>query len=224
MKKIFTYIILAVLMVTLMSGCTDNTSAELDVADDSNVADEADTADDSDSETVIDATPFGEWADVTRSSNPCKARIAEVVKDNDRIQAHIDLYNTKVDENHMITPLTGVHEEFTEYIVIEYEVLFPGEFPTVSYGNQGIAHPHLTLNAKTNDGGSFIASDGTQFIGLGMGTELIKITDDVFPLPGDTFRGAVLFQMIKDYDDFHLDYMHKPADSEDYIHALFAIK
>lgn len=216
MKKTLTLIILTALMITPIVGCSEDKPGKSAKSDDSAV------------ETVEGAVPFGEWGDVEQHADkeyhPCKVRISNLIKDNNDVQSHIDEYNKNVDSNHAIEPLTGKDKDLTEYIVIEYEVLFPDDFPTISYGNNGIYSPQIEFDAKTNDGSGFVASDDTYYVGLGMSTELTKLTDDELPLPGDTFKGAILLQMLKDYDSFHLDYMYKIGDTDDYIHALFAIK
>ena len=211
MKKILAIFVLAAIIAGC-SGCTPGKSGG--------------GANDSAPNTVEGAVPLGQWADVEQHSSgknyPCKVRIVGVIRDAGEVQSRIDEYNTNASRT--VEPLTGKDKDLTEYIVIEYEVLFPDDFPTVEFGNHGIYSPEVSFDGKTNNGKGFIASDGTQYVGMGMNTQLIKPSDDELPLPGDTFQGAILLQMIKKYDKFHLRYMYKSGDGEDYIDALFAIK
>ncbi|MDR2487653.1 MAG: hypothetical protein LBD12_06765 [Clostridiales Family XIII bacterium] len=223
-------LILLVLMATLLAGCSGSapdSAANSDEPAAEAATDEAsDSAGDAATDAVPGAVPFGEWLDIEQpvsgENYPCKARIVKVLRDQKEVQARIDAYN--VDGSRTIEPLEGKDKDLTEYIIIEYEVQFPDDYPTVNFGNKGIANPDISFDAKKNDGEGFVASDGTYYVGMGMNIELGKPSDDELPLPGGTFKGAILLQMLKGFDDFHLDHMYKSGDSEEYGHVQFAIK
>lgn len=217
MKKIFVLFILGTFMTILLAGCAGKAPESAVTAPEGSAA-----------ETLADAVPFGQWADVEKHASgayhPCKVRVTEVVKDPAQVQTYIATYNAENSGSRTVEPLTGKDSDLTEYIVIKYEVLFPEDFPTVAYGNQGISNPSLDFDAKTNDESRFVASDGTHYVDMGMNIELIKPSDTELPLPGSTFQGAILLQMIKEFDNFHLDYMYKIGESDEYVNTRFALK
>lgn len=158
--------------------------------------------------------PFGTWGSINISDGgwpkPAQARILNVITD----QSH-----DVIVEHKSVNPLEE-HEEFLEYVLVEYEVYFPNEFTTSS----NINFYGLILSRENNQK-DWIASDGSNYYWMGS-VEVIDIPKETRRnlKNGDTVICQVVYPMIIGNTDYTLHYSSKNEDLSETLNTYFAIK
>jgi hypothetical protein len=148
--------------------------------------------------------PFGTWVATMQYSTEISAdslayvRVTAIERDQAKVQEFIDTYNAS-DSYYVIDPL---EPEDLEYLILQYEVYFPDDFPVSE--TVGITTPEVSFSLTTYEGGGFDRGDGTVYIGLGTGHDISPdIAYDAGLKAGETFTdGLVLFEMVKGTTDF----------------------
>lgn len=158
--------------------------------------------------------PLGTWASITVSDGgwpkPAQARIISVITDQT---------NDIISEYKEMNPLEE-HEEFIEYVLVEYEVYFPNDFTD----SDNISFFELIFS-RANNQEDWIASDGSNYYWMGS-VEEIDIPDEIRKniKNGDTVKCQIVYPMIKGYTDYTLQYQERTEDLSAKIDTYFAIK
>lgn len=246
MKKSRLLILTILSSAVLLSGCGSKAAdedpaavtAEVESLDKSTEADtteaeitEAETADPTPPEgNIVDGAlasqenpvPLGTWASITVSDGGypknAYARMLKVITDPAQTQALIDAYDAKNPDDPMLT--LEEHAEFLEYVIVEYEVYFPGNFTDSEHINFG----GIILRRENNQE-DWIASDGSDYYWLGTETRMdVPSRESGYPKNGDTVQCKVAFPMIKGYTDYTLLYSERNEELTETINTYFSLE
>ncbi len=238
MKKIIALLICLV----LMSGCSTSTTDTPDTNNDSqnqnneesNSSNENEVAADANFDNAVDGTTtsetkpaeLGEWVLTTRYSTEDKrynhvyARMLSFTTqtvDSKKLDDAIALHNSvsydfaqiDLDEYNLPSDI--------EWVLCEYEVHLPADFPSPDYGLSTI---DLSLMAVNPQGGGFDSADGTStYIGLGTNFEDLSTQEDEEYMPGNTYKFYTMFTMIKGNENYVLEYYtgNEGIESDDLV-------
>ncbi len=199
-------------------GKTETTTASGDLSD-------AYTADQT-SET--DPVPLGEWGEITSYStessdyHPVYLRITQITpesKDASYIEnafaEHNDLAEHDFQEVH---PEEVDLPADVEWLVVDYEIHYPEDFPT---GDYGISESSSSLTAVNPEGGGIPSQDGTS-VYLALGTPESLYVDTIeTSQPGDTRTARNIYTMVTDYEDFIFKLQYNLPNEEGYEMIYF---
>lgn len=186
--------------------------------------------------TVENPIPLNNWASISKYSatdgeyHTVNVRVTGVITDAAQIQAMVDEHN-KFASDWEVVDLNSEDwkvPEDVQWCAVTYEVQIPENFPSESWG---ISSPEITWDSETLTGGGIPSADGTtSYIGLGMAYDQLyteQCNDDTTYLPGNTYKLANLYPMVKGYTDYTFRTNYIPAEQDPNtsasVDAFFAI-
>lgn len=186
--------------------------------------------------TVENPIPLNTWASISKYSatdgeyHTVNVRVTGVITDAAQIQAMVDEHN-KFASDWEVVDLNSEDwkvPEDVQWCAVTYEVQIPENFPSESWG---ISSPEITWDSETLTGGGIPSADGTtSYIGLGMAYDQLyteQCNDDTTYLPGNTYKLANLYPMVKGYADYTFRTNYIPAGQDPNtsasVDAFFAI-
>lgn len=161
----------------------------------------------------------GEWITTTQYSTTDSAdhlvyyRITGVESDQARVQEAIDAYNNA---DHLMT-IEPLEDDDMEYMLVDYEVYFPTDFPANEYG--GLYMPSMYWSLKGANG-DLVEHDGLTYIGLS-GQDLTEDPENA--QPGDTVKGSYLFASVKGVNDYRIESYYSDLNTDESIYTYVNI-
>lgn len=186
--------------------------------------------------TVENPIPLNTWAGISKYStiddkyHTVNVRVTGVVTDAAQIQAMVDEHNKFASDWKAIDLNSEDWKvpQDVQWCAVTYEVQIPEDFPSESWG---ISSPKIDWSCETLTGGGIPTADGTSvYIGLGMANDQLyseQCNDDTTYLPGNTYKLANLYPMVKGYTDYTFCTNYVPdgqdLDTGKLIDVFFAI-
>lgn len=115
-------------------------------------------------------------------------------------------YNTSATGN---TIEANQNKKYLSYVIATYDVIYPNSFPAKEYG---ISHPALRFQITGSDGKAALAIGGKIYTNLNQTFEIGEEPTGYDFYPGDTYHGAILYQMVKGYTGYLIQQI--PAEHE----------
>lgn len=146
---------------------------------------------------------IGEWIETLRYSSIDGAyhkayfRIKDILRNNDEVKEILEEYNS-AEHN---TYFKDIEDKDIEYCIIKYELYFPEDFPTESFG---IGSVNIDFSVTTSDGDD-IQVEEKKYTNLNCVFDITTAPELDKINAGQTFKdGMAVFSMVKDYDDYIL--------------------
>ena len=169
--------------------------------------------------------PMGIWLKAYRLSyedsddHEVYFRVKTVRRSDDQVNADIQSYNSLSTSGY----IGDLEDENLEYCEIEYDVYYPEDF---FVGERGyIVDPTLAFSIANPQGGGFITSRGI-YVGLSkvqpvdiFPEEPVDTTEEdegasLHVVPGEVFHGKSIFAMLKEEDNFVLQYACRQSEPD----------
>lgn len=178
-----------------------------------------------------EAVPLGEWGQMTSYSteddqyHTTYLRITQVTsesEDPEYIQGAFDEHNNLAEYDFQeVYPEDVELPSDVEWLIVDYEIYYPEEFPTGVYG---IIENGVTFSAINPEGGGIPSQDGTS-VYLALGTPEALYVDTIEnSQPGDIRKARNVYTMVKEYDAFIFDLLFNLDDGENYETIFFNSK
>ena len=197
------------------STSTDSSKSKTEGSDITDFIDAAATSEDN-------VAKLNQWVKTARYATEDKTyhtvyvRITKVTtqtNDSAYVQSAIDLHNTNSYDFQQIDTSTLELPSDIELCILDYEVFVPADFPSADYG---IVEPNISFSQSNIGGGGFPSADGTStYIGLGAYTEDLSTEKDPEYQPGNTYKLRGLYTMVKDYENYVLNFTTYPEGTVD---------
>lgn len=214
----------------------DSEDDEEDVETDASASEPTESGEVSDAYTAdqtseTEPVPLGEWGQITSYSteddqyHTTYHRITQITsesEDPDYIQSAFDEHNDLAEHDFQeVYPEDVDLPADVEWLVVDYEIYYPEDFPT---GDYGITENGVSLSAKNPEGGGIPSQDGTS-VYLALGTPEALYVDTIEnSQPGDIRKARNLYTMVIDYDEFIFDLLFNLEDGEEYETIFFGSK
>ncbi|MGI6721275.1 MAG: hypothetical protein ACOX4I_01755 [Anaerovoracaceae bacterium] len=131
-------------------------------------------------------------------------KLTKIIRDPQKTKEIIDRYN-----NSGKATTIGDKDKDDEYVVCRYEVKYPQNYPVNEYG---ITDPKLNFKIVNRNGGDTITIGNTEYLGLGKTWEIGEQPMGYDFYPGQTYKGAFVFIMIKGYDGYLIEEYYKDGN------------
>jgi len=149
-----------------------------------------------------DAYKTGTWiktmkkAEADGHMHEIRYRITSIDRNEKDVKKKISEYNLSASGN----IIEDLSEKDLEYAVAEYEVKFPGDFPQSDFG---ITDVTLDFTVTGLDGKN-LKADGKVYENLDKTWEIGQIPQGYDFSAGDTYKGEIVFVMVKGCSDYLL--------------------
>lgn len=154
----------------------------------------------------VSAVKCGDWADTKvvaeadGEPHDVTMRITGFVKDPEKVKAAVEEYNLSGTGQTISLPEDA---EDAVWVLADYEIRFPGDFPQMEYGIYGMPDTFRIVNEAGEE--EFVIDD-TVYSGLGQVWQIGAQPQGYDLYPGDTYEGTMLYLMIRDYDGYCVCY------------------
>lgn len=131
-------------------------------------------------------------------SHDIKYKVTKIERNQNKVKAAINEYNT----SGRGATLPNVENKKVEYAIAYYQAVYPTNFP--ADGEYGITDVAIEFEIVNSDGEKTINVDNTNYKNLEKTWEIGYDPRGYDFYPGDTYKGAVVFLMVKDYNKYLL--------------------